>query len=66
MSHEELLQLLTQARVVLERYMFEQDGETMRDDVAEICRAITDALPDESRVAVKKVELERERGRSAA
>jgi len=66
MSHEELLELLTQARTVLERYMFEEDGETIRDDVAEICRAITDALPDESRVAVKKVELERERGRSAA
>jgi len=66
MSHEELLELLTQARAVLERYMFEEDGETIRDDVAETCRAITDALPDESRVAVKKVELERERGRSTA
>ena len=66
MSHEELLELLTQARAVLERYMFEEDGEIIRDDVAEICGAITDALPDESRVAVKKVELERERERSAA
>jgi len=66
MSHEELLALLTQARAVLERYMFEEDGEIIRDDVAEICGAITDALPDESRVAVKKVELERERERSAA
>jgi len=46
MSHEELLALLTR-------------DEPIRDDVAEICMAIDDALPDESRVQVKRVTLER-------
>jgi hypothetical protein len=34
--------LLNEARVVLERYMF--DGVDLRDDVAEICLKIDDAL----------------------
>jgi hypothetical protein len=39
--------------------MFEADGEAIRDDVAEVCMAIDDALPDEERVRPKKAELER-------
>jgi hypothetical protein len=59
MSHDELLVLLTRARAVLGHYLFEDDDEPVRDDIAEICMAIDDALPDESRVAVKRVTLER-------
>jgi hypothetical protein len=59
MSHEELLALLTRARTVLGHYLFEDEGEPIRDDVAEICMAIDDALPDETRVPVKRVTLER-------
>lgn len=59
MSHEELLALLTRARAVLGHYLFEGEDEPIRDDVAEICMAIDDALPDESRVHVKRVTLER-------
>ena len=44
MSHEELLALLNKARTVLDRYLF-GDSEAMRDDVAQICMAIDDALP---------------------
>ena len=57
--HDELFALLKRARGVLERYMFELDGETIRDDVAEVCMAIDDVVPDEERVAVRKIELER-------
>jgi len=57
--HDELFALLKRARNVLERYMFEADGEAIHDDVAEVCMAIDDALPDETRVHVKKIELER-------
>jgi hypothetical protein len=35
--------LLGQARSVLERYLF--DGVDLRDDVAEICQKIDDAVP---------------------
>ncbi|HEY1873574.1 MAG TPA: hypothetical protein VGG67_04130 [Steroidobacteraceae bacterium] len=59
MSHEELLALLTRARAVLDHYLFEAEDEPIRDDVAEICMAIDDALPDESRISVKRVTLER-------
>ena len=59
MSHEELLALLTRARAVLDHYLFEAEDEPIRDDVAEICMAIDDALPDESRILVKRVTLER-------
>jgi hypothetical protein len=59
MSHEELLALLTRARAVLGQYLFGEEDEPIRDDVAEICMAIDDALPDETRVQVKRVTLER-------
>jgi hypothetical protein len=59
MSNDELLALLTRARAVLDRYMFQADGEAIRDDVAAICTAIDDALPDQPRLPVKKAELER-------
>jgi hypothetical protein len=49
MPYEELVVLLGRAREVLERYMFEPDGERIRDDVAEACMAIDDALPQETR-----------------
>jgi hypothetical protein len=65
MSHEELLALLNKARTVLDRYLFD-DSEAMRDDVAQICIAIDDALPSEARVELKKAELERVSQRSAA
>jgi hypothetical protein len=56
---DELLALLARARAVLDRYMFEEGGESMRDDVAEVCIAIDDALPDEGCVTVKRVGLDR-------
>ncbi len=65
MTQDELLRLLAQARTVLERYLFDAD-EAMRDDVAEVCMAIEDVLPDANRVAVKKAELTRDPQRSAA
>lgn len=57
--HDELCALLKRARLVLERYMFESEGQVIRDDVAEVCMAIDDVLPDETRVQLKKIELER-------
>jgi hypothetical protein len=66
MTHEDLLALLTRARAVLDRYMFDEATEAVRDDVAEICMAIDDALPEESRVSVKRAELDREFEKSAA
>ena len=42
MTHDDYAQLLRSARSVLERYMF--DGDSLRDDVAEICMKIDDAL----------------------
>jgi hypothetical protein len=59
MPQELLIALLRRARNVLDRYLFEADGFGVRDDIAAICMAIDDALPDEGRVEVKKVELER-------
>jgi hypothetical protein len=59
MSNDDLLVLLTRARAVLDRYMFDAEGEVIRDDVAEICMAIDDALPDEGRVPPRKAELDR-------
>lgn len=52
MTHDELLHLLTQARHVLHRYLVD-DEEVMRDDVAQVCMAIDDALPDPARVTIK-------------
>ncbi|HEX8784128.1 MAG TPA: hypothetical protein VF764_12190 [Steroidobacteraceae bacterium] len=54
-----MLALLTRARAVLGHYLFEAEDEPIRDDVAEICMAIDDALPDESRVQVRRATLER-------
>ena len=65
MSHEELLALLNRARAVLDRYLFDE-GEAIRDDVAQICMAIDDALPSEGRVEVKNTEFEPVSQRSAA
>jgi len=59
MSQELLIELLRRARNVLDGYLFETEGEVIRDDVAEICMASDDALPQEGRVEVKKVKLER-------
>lgn len=56
---DELLALLARARAVLDRYIFEEDGEVVRDDIAEVCMAIDDALPVEGRVQVRKAELDR-------
>ena len=47
MHEAELLCLLERARAVLGRYLFEAAGEQMRDDIAAICMAIDDALPQE-------------------
>ena len=44
MRNDELLPLLARARAVLDRHLFEEGG-AVRDDVAEICMAIDDALP---------------------
>ena len=65
MSQAELLALLSRARAVLDRYLFDE-SETMRDDVAQMCMAIDEALPGEGRGEVKKAELERVSQRSAA
>jgi hypothetical protein len=59
MPHEELVALLIRARSVLERHMFEADGELVRDDVAEVCMAIDDALPTDGRSRSRAAELER-------
>jgi hypothetical protein len=63
MPHDDLLALLNRARTVLGRYMFAADGEAIRDDVAEVCMAIDDALPVEERVQLEKASLDE---RSAA
>jgi hypothetical protein len=54
MPNEELLTLLTKARAVLENYLVEEEGQVMRDDVAQICMEI-DVLPDQSRITIKSV-----------
>jgi hypothetical protein len=43
MTTNEYVALLKQARTVLDRYLF--DGVDLRDDVAEVCAMIDDALP---------------------
>lgn len=48
--------LLGEARRVLERYLF--DGETCRDDVAEVCQKIDDVLPPNAIVPAQKVDRE--------
>jgi hypothetical protein len=42
MTQNECMALLSQARSVLQRYLF--DGVDLRDDVAEICAKIDEAL----------------------
>lgn len=59
MSHDDLIALLAKARTVLERYMFQPDGEAIRDDVAEVCMSIDDTLPGEEREQIPRTELER-------
>jgi len=59
MPPDELLVLLARARAVMDRYMFDPESEVIRDDIAEICMAIDDALPDEGRVPLRKAELDR-------
>jgi hypothetical protein len=60
MPHDELLELLARARRVLDRYLVDEDTESMRDDVAQICMEIDDVLPDPSRVTIKAAtQLER-------
>lgn len=44
MTYDDAIALLTQARAVLERHMFEEDGHCW-DDIAEICMKIDDELP---------------------
>jgi hypothetical protein len=58
-THQELLALLKKARRVLEHHLFDEAREVIRDDVAEICMAIDDAIPEEGQVTVKRAELER-------
>ena len=56
---------MSRARAVLDRYLVDE-SETMRDDVAQMCMGIDEALPGEGRVEVTKAELERLSQRSAA
>ena len=55
MPYEELLALLSRARTVLDRYMFDVD-ESLRDDVAEVCMAIDDLMPEARPGAAGRVE----------
>jgi hypothetical protein len=59
MPHDELVALLTRARLVLERYLFEPSGELARDDVAEVCMAIDAALPEAGNLRLRSAEPER-------
>jgi hypothetical protein len=49
---DELVALLARSRNVLEHYLVDED-ERMRDDVAELCMAIDNALPEPGRVTIK-------------
>jgi hypothetical protein len=67
MPHDELAALLERARRVLDHYLVDEETELMRDDVAQICMAIDDALPDATRVTIKSTaQLERALGDVAA
>ena len=63
MPHDDLDQLaalLARSRRVLDHYLLDEETETLRDDVAQLCMAIDDALPDSSRVTIKgPAQLER-------
>jgi len=63
---DELVALLARARRVLDHYLV-VDAESMRDDVAQVCMAIDDALPDADRVTIKSTaQLDRAVGDVAA
>jgi hypothetical protein len=49
----ELVTLLTRARKVLETYLVDDD-DVCRDDVAQVCAAIDDAIPEPAPVVVAK------------
>jgi hypothetical protein len=49
MTTSEYLDLLRQARVTLDRYLF--DGDEIRDDVANVCARLDDVLLDPERAA---------------
>lgn len=66
MTDKDMLALLTRARTVLDHYLFDEATEAARDDVAQVCMAIDDALPDESHVSVRRSELDRDLEKSAA
>jgi hypothetical protein len=53
MAAGEYVALLNEARSVLERYLF--DGVDLRDDVAEICAKIDDALTSAAETHQPKV-----------
>jgi hypothetical protein len=66
MTDKDMLALLTRARTVLDHYLFDEATEGVRDDVVQVCMAIDDALPDESRLSVRRSELDRGLEKSAA
>jgi len=53
MMTDDYMALLKQARTVLDRYLF--DGVDLRDDVAEICAKIDEALPPSPEVRRPRV-----------
>jgi hypothetical protein len=55
MDYDHLLALLTKARAVLDHHLFE-DGGDIRDDVAEICMQIDEAMPAPERLNVRASE----------
>jgi hypothetical protein len=59
MPQDELMALLSRARLVLERYLFEPGGELTRDDVAEVCMAIDEAVPEAAHLRLRSAESER-------
>ncbi len=48
MTPSECEDLLRAARAVLERHLFDADGELVRDDIAELCMKIDEALSAET------------------
>jgi hypothetical protein len=56
MPNTEHENLLRSARSLLDRFMFE--GDELRDDVANLCMKIDDALPPPAEVSVSNVTSE--------
>ena len=56
---DELVALLARSRRVLEHYLVDDKTDAMHDDVAELCMAIDNALPEPNRVTIKSAHLER-------